>query len=101
MMDDKTIKKEEEGLTHFEQYILSILIAVFIYGCTLFCLSYLAKIMNPYFEFSDDTIKIAQDLKELFLFDRNFKYLIPLIIYLFFFGLSMQSLYGFTNQDDS
>ena len=100
-MDDKTIKKKEEGLTHFEQYILSVLIAVFIYGCTLFCLSYLAKIMNPYFEFSDDTIKIAQDLKELFLFDRNFKYLIPLIIYLFFFGLSMQSLYGFTNQDDS
>ena len=94
------MKEEQEDLTHFEQYILSVLIAVFIYGCTLFCLSYLAKIMNPYFEFSDNTIKMAQDLKELFLFDRNFKYLIPLIIYLFLFGFSMQSLYSLTNRDD-
>jgi hypothetical protein len=100
-MDNKSIKEEKEGLTHFEQYILSILVAVFIYGSTLFCLIYLANIMNPYFEFSDNTIKVAQNLKELFLFDRNFKYLFPLIIYLFFFGLSMQSLYGLTNRDDS
>ena len=34
-----------------------------------------------------DTTGFAQDLKELFLFDRNFKYLIPLIIYLFFLKL--------------
>ena len=100
-MDDKLNKEEQEGLSHFEQYILSILVAIFIYGSTLFCLSYLAKILNPYFEFSDDTIKVAKELKELFLLDRNLKYLFPLIIYLFFFGLSMQSLYGLTNRDDS
>tara|TARA_B100001094_G_C17723223_1_gene572989 strand:+ start:108 stop:410 length:303 start_codon:yes stop_codon:yes gene_type:complete len=100
-MNDKLIKEEKKGLSHFEQYILSILVAVFIYGITLFCLSYIAEIINPYFDFSEDTIKIAQDLKELFLLDRNFKYLFPLIIYLFFFGLSMQSLYGLTNRDDS
>ena len=100
-MDDKLNKEEQEGLNHFEQYILSILVAIFIYGSTLFCLSYLAKILNPYLEFSDDTIKVAKELKELFLLDRNLKYLFPLIIYLFFFGLSMQSLYGLTNRDDS
>ncbi len=99
-MEDELIEEEKESLTYFEQYILSLLIAAFIYGGTLFCLNYLGKLLNPYLDFSENTIKIASELKELFLLDRKFKYLIPLIIYLFFFGLSMQSFYAVSNKED-
>ena len=99
-MEDDSIIDDKETLSHFEQYIISLLIAGFIYGGTYFSINYLIKVMHPYFEFSQETIVIAQELKELFLLDRNLKYLIPIIIYLFFFGLSMQSIYLLTNQKD-
>ena len=99
-MENNFMNNNKERLTHLEQYVISLLLAGFIYGSTYFCITYLIKVINPYFEFSQDIIRIALEMKELFLLDRNLKYLIPIIIYLFFFGLSMQTLYGLTNQKD-
>ncbi len=99
-MENDTASDEKEYLTHFEQYIISLLIAGFLYGGIYFSLNYLIKLVYPYFEFSEETIIMAKEIQELFLLDRNIKYLIPIIIYLFFFGLSMQSIYVMTDQKE-
>ena len=99
-MENDTASDEKEYLTHFEQYIISLLIAGFLYGGIYFSLNYLIKLVYPYFEFSEETIIMAKEIQELFLLDRNIKYLIPIIIYLFFFGLSMQSIYVMSDQKE-
>ena len=99
-MENDSPSDDKEYLTHFEQYIISLLIAGFIYGGIYFSLNYLIKLVHPYFDFSEETIVMAKEIKELFLLDRNIKFLIPIIIYLFFFGLSMQSIYVLIDQKD-
>ena len=99
-MENDSFTNNEKNLTHLEQYIISLLIAGFIYGGTYFCLHYLGKLIYPYFQFSQETVSFVKEVKELFLLDRKVKYLIPIIIYLFFFGLSMQSLLVLTSKRD-
>ena len=99
-MENDSIHDDKEYLTHFEQFVISLFIAAFIYGGILISLNYLTQLIGPYFEFSKETILMAKDIKELFLLDRNLKYFIPIIIYLFFFGLSMQSIYVLTNEKE-
>ena len=94
------IKPDSKYLNQIEQYIISLLIAGFIYGGIYFSIFHLIDLFDKYFNLSTETLIIIKEIKDLLLLDKKLKYLIPIFLFLFLFGLAVQSINVLTSQRD-